>query len=193
MEISLIAGLGNPGARYACTRHNAGFMLLDRLADRLKADPWRNWQSLGDYAKVQCPQGTLFLLKPNTYMNNSGDALQSFASFHRLEPGKILVCFDDISLDAGRIRLRRAGSDGGQRGMRDILGKLGGQNIPRLRIGVGPRPEQIQAKDFVLAPPSSEQRAAFEDGLKSAEAAVLAVLERGLEAAMNAANGGAKP
>lgn len=189
MEISLIAGLGNPGARYACTRHNAGFMLLDRLAEKLKADSWRNWQSLGEYSKAQLPDGPLFLLKPSTYMNNSGDAVQSFAAFHKLAPEKILVCFDDLSLDAGRIRLRRAGSDGGQRGMRDILGKLGGDNIPRLRIGIGPRPEMIPAKDFVLAPPGAEQRAAFEDGLKMAQTAVLTVLERGFETAMNCANG----
>lgn len=164
-------------------------MLLDRLAEKLKADSWRNWQSLGEYSKAQLPDGPLFLLKPSTYMNNSGDAVQSFAAFHKLAPEKILVCFDDLSLDAGRIRLRRAGSDGGQRGMRDILGKLGGDNIPRLRIGIGPRPEMIPAKDFVLAPPGAEQRAAFEDGLKMAQTAVLTVLERGFETAMNCANG----
>lgn len=191
VDISIIAGLGNPGARYACTRHNAGFMLLDLLAEALKAPEWRNWQGQGEYARVDLQSGPLFLLKPGTYMNNSGDMVQSFASFHKIPAAKVLVCADDMAIETGRIRMRRGGSSGGQRGLQDIISKLGTDAVPRLRIGVGLRPEQCPARDYVLSAPSGEERKALEAGLSKAASAVELLLSKGFDIAMNSANAGA--
>lgn len=151
METYLIAGLGNPGTEYGLTRHNAGFMALDILAEHLQAD-WQNWQSAkAQYAKTSWQGKTILLMKPLTYMNLSGTAVSSIANFYKIKPQNIIVIFDEMSLPLGTIRLKLNGSAGGHNGMQNIIDQLGTQNIVRLRIGIGPKPAFFEGKDFVLS------------------------------------------
>jgi len=174
-------GLGNPEQRYARTRHNAGFRLVEMMAD--DAD-WREFKGLGVYAR----RDSLFLAKPMTYMNESGRFALSFAHFHKIDPSEILVCFDDIALPLGRLRLRPAGSSGGQKGMQSIIDSFGTSDIPRLRIGIGPQPAGWDSADFVLSRFSVEEEKLLAESLRAAGEAVLVTAQGGLEAAMNRFN-----
>ncbi len=186
-EIKLIAGLGNPGAEYAKTRHNAGFMLLDKLAGKFSAS-FKPWQKLGEYAKVSIGGKDIYLARPLTFMNLSGDMIGSLARFYKIKPQEVLVCFDDMSLNLGDIRLRKDGSAGGQKGMLSTINNFGTQDIARLKIGIGPRPERIDASNFVLGKFTKEEAPLLETALdKALEAALTAVTEN-LERAMNKFN-----
>ena len=184
----LIAGLGNPGRQYEHTRHNAGFMALDVFAEGF-SPVWNKWQSdKGLYAKAELSGNTVYLLKPMTFMNLSGYAVRSFASFYKIQPKNILVIFDDMSLPLGSVRLRAGGSAGGQNGMRNIIEQLGTQDIPRLRIGIGPRPASFEGKDFVLSKFSSQQAPLLKEALIKADAAVHDFIVSGIDTAMTKAN-----
>lgn len=183
----LLAGLGNPGTQYEQTRHNAGFMAADALAAHWGAE-WKAWQNLGDYAKVSVLGHEVYLLKPTTYMNESGRAVSSLARFFKIPPQSVLVCFDDVSLQIGQIRLRKSGSAGGQKGMKSIIEQLGTQDIPRLRIGVGPKPERFDLADFVLSRFAKTDVPALEEALQKTVSAVEVFLKDGLEKAMNRFN-----
>ena len=135
----LLAGLGNIGPEYARTRHNIGFRVVDEAARQWGAD-WKDWQRLGEYAKVSVCGHEVFLLKPSTYMNESGKAVSSLARFYKISPQNCVICFDDVSLDLGKLRIRKNGSAGGQKGMKSVIEQLGTQDIPRLRVGIGPKP-----------------------------------------------------
>lgn len=187
-EIFLIAGLGNPGKQYQNTRHNAGFMAVDALAKDLQADfePWQG--DLALYARTEHKGKTLYFLKPQTFMNLSGQAVSRFANFYKIPAANILVIFDDMSLSLGNIRLRREGSAGGQNGMKNIIELLGTQNIARLRIGIGPRPAFFDGKDFVLSKFSAQEAPLLASALQKSKQTVLAMLEKGIDAAMTEAN-----
>lgn len=145
----VVVGLGNPGAEYARTRHNCGFLVLDELARRRGAGTWRQrWQA--EVAELPDPQGKVLLLKPQTYMNGSGAAVQAVMAFHHLAPSDLLVVVDDINLALGNLRLRPDGSAGGHNGLRDIEARIG-PAYPRLRLGVGQPPGPDVQRDFVLA------------------------------------------
>lgn len=187
-ENILIVGLGNPGKEYQNTRHNAGFMAIDKLADTFGGD-FSSWQgNLAQYAKTEYNGKTLYLLKPLTYMNLSGRAVSSFANFYKIPPTQILVIFDDMSLPLGSIRIRREGSAGGQNGMKNIIELLGTQQIARLRIGIGPRPAYFDGKDFVLSKFSSQEEVLLKDALERTVSAVKELLSSGIDAAMTDAN-----
>lgn len=177
----LVVGLGNPGPRYARTRHNVGFRLVERLAGDAA---WRDFQSLGRCAR----EGGLWYAEPLTYMNESGRFVGAFARFHRVAPPDVLVCFDDVALPLGRLRLRSDGSAGGHNGMASVLEALGTKDVPRLRIGIGPQPAGIPSENFVLARFSSEEEAALPEVLEAAGQAVETAAREGLEAAMNRFN-----
>lgn len=181
--LRLVVGLGNPGAEYAGTRHNAGFMVVERLAaaGRVAFRRERAWKC--ELAR----DGDLLLSKPLTYMNASGEAVRALADFFKIAPSEMLVVSDDLALPLGKLRLRPSGSAGGHNGLRSIAAHLGTQEIPRLRIGIGAavRGETV---DYVLGRFEEEERADFEAGLVRAEEAVRAVQQRGLAAAMNAFN-----
>lgn len=183
----LLVGLGNPGAQYEHTRHNAGFMVMDALASKWGAD-WKAWQNLGMYAKVSVEGREVYLLKPTTYMNESGRAVSSLARFFKIPPQHLLVCFDDVSLDVGQIRLRKSGSAGGQNGMKSVIAQLGTQDIPRLRMGIGPKPEKFDLANFVLSNFPKSDLPALETALEHACSAVERMLSDGLEKAMNQYN-----
>ena len=181
MALRFVVGLGNPGPKYARTRHNVGFRLLERLAG---SEPWKDFQGLGAYVK----RGDLLLGMPMTFMNESGRFVGAFGRFYKVEPAQTLVCFDDVALPLGRLRLRPGGSSGGQKGMQSIIDCLGTQEVPRLRLGVGPQPPRMDSAAFVLSRFTAPEEQSLEDVLGEAESAVKTAAEEGLEAAMNRFN-----
>jgi PTH1 family peptidyl-tRNA hydrolase len=184
---TLIVGLGNPGPEYALTRHNAGFMIIDNLAEKLGVS-LQNYKGLGEYAKTAIGASDVYLAKPLKYMNLSGQMVRHLSGFFKIKPSEILVCYDDISLDLGALRLREGGSSGGQKGMQNIIDLLGTRDIPRLRFGVGPKPEKFDTADFVLSKfPKSDNKLLSQTVLAAAEAAEFCVTH-GIERAMNKFN-----
>ena len=153
----LLVGLGNPGSKYRDTRHNVGFALVDALADARGCG--QDWKGFGKSLLCKIPLGGLTLLaaKPQTFMNLSGEAVQSILSFHKLPPGEMAVVADDAELPLGSLRIRPHGGHGGHNGLRDIVSRVG-ENFPRIRIGVGPRPPGWDLADFVLAKFALEER-----------------------------------
>lgn len=182
----LIAGLGNPGPRYADTRHNAGFQVLDRVS-KLFGLEFRPGAGRWLEANGGRGDGQYSLLKPLTYMNLSGDAVAAVAERRGIGPERILVVCDDLDLSLGRIRIRRGGSSGGQKGLRSILDRLETNDVPRLRIGVGPRTGDTV--DFVLSPFEKDENNQALELFDRAADAVLEILESGLDAAMTRFNG----
>jgi PTH1 family peptidyl-tRNA hydrolase len=183
VALRLVVGLGNPGQEYERTRHNVGFRLADRLVGG--ADPfWKDFKGLGVAAKA----GDLWVAKPMTYMNDSGQFVRAFAGYHNIPVSELLVVYDEISLPLGKLRIRKKGSAGGQKGMLSIIRHLGTDEVPRLRIGIGPQPERMDAADFVLSRFKPDQEKDLEGALDLAADAVRAVGESGLDAAMNRYN-----
>lgn len=147
----IIVGLGNPGKQYENTRHNAGFLAIDYIAEKkgVKIDRAK-FEGLTAVTEI-CGKGVL-LLKPQTYMNNSGQSVEAAASFYKIAPQNVIVISDDVNLDVARLRVRKSGSAGGQKGLADIITYLGTEDIPRLRIGVGKKPHpEFDMKDWVLS------------------------------------------
>ena len=147
----LVVGLGNPGKQYSLTRHNAGFLCMDRVCDRYGCPTDRGkFNALVGEATIAGAR--VLLMRPQTYMNASGEAVAAAARFYKIEPDHIIVCSDDVSLDVGGMRVRGKGSDGGQRGLRSIIDELGTDQFPRIRFGVGKKPHpDYDMKDWVLS------------------------------------------
>jgi len=185
----LIVGLGNPGKDYERTRHNCGFMAIDMLADKLgcKIDKGK-FQGL--YGQTTYKGDKLFLLKPLTYMNLSGRSILQLSAYYKIPPARVIVLFDDISLEPGRLRIRGDGSAGGHNGIKSIIQELGSQEFPRVKIGVGgkPHPEQDLA-DWVLSGFDSADKKALEFALQNAGDAALCIIEKGVQEAANKYNG----
>ncbi|RME74759.1 MAG: aminoacyl-tRNA hydrolase [Planctomycetota bacterium] len=191
----IVAGLGNPGRRYARTRHNVGFRVVDRLAERLGVSlSQRRFEAV--YGDCRFRDGRLLLLEPQTYMNESGRAVAHFVRYFRTDPSRLLVVCDDIALPFGRLRIRARGSSGGQKGLASVLRELGTQEVARLRVGVGAPPPEIDAADWVLSRfPDEQERALGEVIERAADCAELWAHE-GVEAASrryNAAPPAAEP
>lgn len=184
MSIRLIVGLGNPGERYERTRHNVGFRVVEHLAGA-DAD-WKEYErGLGRYAR----RGPLFLAEPLTFMNESGNFVQPFAAFFKIAPSEILVVSDEISLPLGKVRIRPSGSAGGQNGLKSVFARMGTQDIPRLRLGIGPQPAGMDSAAFVLQKFSSAEDKLLPEIIELAGAAAITAVEDGLEAAMQRFNG----
>jgi PTH1 family peptidyl-tRNA hydrolase len=185
----MVVGLGNPGRRYQATRHNVGFDVLDRLAEQAGAgfEPRPRWQA----ASARLPDGT-WLLKPGTFMNLSGRAVQAAASFFKLPPESLLVVFDDVSLPLGTLRLRSGGSHGGHNGVRSIIESLGSERFPRLKIGIGGSGAGALT-GHVLGRFRDDEREALENALARAVDAVQLALSQGVAAAANVHNARNKP
>lgn len=183
----LLAGLGNPGPEYERTRHNVGFRIVEAAGRNWGAE-WKPWQKLGEYAKVSVARHDVFLLKPHTYMNLSGQAVSSLARFYKITPDRVIVCFDDVSLEVGKLRLRGSGSAGGQKGMKNIIEQLGTDKIARLRLGIGPKPEKFDLVNFVLGKFSRDEEKLLEPALERAVCALESYFKDGLERAMNQFN-----
>lgn len=185
-SVNLISFLGNIGEEYRRTRHNAGFMAGDYTAEKLGLNnSWRDWQKLGFYTVWENNGEKIYFLKPSTYMNLSGRAVQSLSSFYKIKPNKILIVYDDLALPFGKIRIRMDGSNGSHNGMGSVINCMGTANIPRLRIGIGPRPEYIQGKDYVLGNFSSEEMQLMPSILEKCFKAICKCASDGVERAMN--------
>lgn len=185
----LIVGLGNPGPRYERTRHNLGFALLDLLLRQAPSKgSWSDWRGLGLVCRLAEAGREVLLAKPATFMNESGRLVRPLAEAEGIGPPEVLVCFDDLSLKAGALRMRLKGSAGGHKGMRSVLDALGTQEVPRLRLGIGPLPPEADATDFVLRPFSRPELKSVEDALSRAAEAVWTALEAGLDRAMDRCN-----
>jgi len=185
----LIVGLGNPGKEYARTRHNCGFRAIDLLAEKLgcKIDKGK-FQGLFGQAEYEGKK--LFLLKPQTYMNLSGRSVLQLSAYYNIPPQRIIVMFDDISLEPGRLRIRSDGSAGGHNGIKSIISELGSQDFPRVKIGVGAKqhPDQDLA-DWVLSGFTAAEEKALSAALEQAGEAALCILSRGVPEAANRFNG----
>lgn len=184
----LVVGLGNPGSKYWNTRHNVGFAALDALAEKLHTKVDRvKFQALTGQATLEGQK--LILLKPTTYMNLSGQAVQAAAKFYKIPPERILVMFDDISLDPGRLRVRKNGSAGGHNGIKSIISCIGSQEFPRVKIGVGAKPHpDYDLADWVLSTFPYDQRDFMDETYRKAAEAAITVITQGPEAAANRFN-----
>ena len=188
-ETWLIVGLGNPGKEYAHTRHNAGFRALDILAGKLgcKVDKLK-FQGL--YGQCTYQGKKLFLLKPQTYMNLSGRSVLQLSAYFHIPPQRIVVIFDDISLEPGRLRIRGDGSAGGHNGIKSIIAEVGSQDFPRVKVGVGAKPHAEQdLADWVLSTFSAQEEKALTSSLERAADAALTVVTKGVYEAANRFNG----
>ena len=188
-ETWLIVGLGNPGSEYARTRHNCGFRALDILADKLgcKVDKGK-FQGL--YSQCTYRGKKLLLLKPQTYMNLSGRSVLQLSAYFHIPPQRIIVMFDDISLEPGRLRIRKDGSAGGHNGIKSIISELGSQDFPRVKIGVGSKPTpEYDLADWVLSSFSALEEKALAPALERAADAALCIMEQGVPEAANRYSG----
>ncbi len=186
-EEKLVCGLGNPGPRYAWTRHNAGYLVVERLASLL-GGKWRNYKDLALTARVEVGGTPVLLVKPLTFMNLSGTAVAPLLSASGLDLDELLVVADDLDLPLGVIRLRPKGSAGGHRGLASVISSLGSSNFPRLRLGIGRPPAGCDVVSYVLSPFAPEERPIFEKVLDRAAAAVQSWVAEGIAAAMNKFN-----
>ncbi len=182
----LIVGLGNPGKDYVETRHNAGFMVMDSLAKKMNIKFDRR-KFKGQVAEGRIGFEKVVLLKPETFMNLSGESLIEAANFYKVEETQILVVFDDVSLDVGKIRIRKKGSAGGHNGIKSIISHLGTDNFPRIKVGVGAAKRDLVR--HVLGKFTSEEKILLDQALLAARDAVFAVLENGIDSAISEYNG----
>lgn len=187
----LLAGLGNPGREYKNNRHNFGFMLIDRIAVRLNAQGMKV-QSKAIVMVVKGGERKLVLAKPQTYMNLSGQSVQGLAHFYKIPFTNLMVLSDDLDLPFGTIRIRASGGPGGQRGMANIIEKLGTKEFPRLRLGIGRPPGHMDPANYVLQNFSRDELNSLSAILDRAADAVFAFVQDGLDNAMNNFNGGVK-
>jgi len=187
----LVVGLGNPGSKYEGTRHNIGFEVIDRLAQGGSGTSFsRKFDGL--IAETEIDFRRILLFKPETFMNLSGRAVRQAAQFYKLDLADVLAVCDDLSLPLGKLRIRAGGTDGGQKGLRDIAAQLGTDQFPRLRIGLGDK-GPIDAADFVLGRFRPAERPVIEDALISATQAVAVWATKDLATAMNRFNGPGDP
>ncbi len=190
----LIVGLGNPEPKYDRTRHNIGFAAVDALADYWQVSKTANRKFQGEFGEGRGPKDKIRLLKPQTYMNNSGRSIRAVLDWYKLPPQSVLIVYDDLDLPLGRLRLRLSGSAGGHNGMKSAIAHLGTQDFPRLRIGIGrPKNAAVDSNDkktigYVLGKFSSEETELMDRVLKLAIEAIELSLRQGVEKSMSLYN-----
>ena len=186
--MKLVVGLGNPTIKYDKTRHNVGFEVIDALADKynIALDTMKH---KGTYGKGKIDGQSVILLKPMTFMNLSGECVALVSKYYKVVPEDIIVIYDDINLDVGRLRIREKGSAGGHNGMKNIIGHLGTEEFPRLRIGVGMKPPKMDLADYVLSHFSEDEQALMNQGYDKACEALKLLLLDDISQAMNQYNG----
>ena len=184
----IIVGLGNPGDKYAGTRHNAGFMMMDYISERCAAPVNRSkYHALVGEATIAGKR--VLLMKPQTFMNLSGDAVREAAAFYKIEPKNIIVLSDDVNLDVGRMRVRKSGSDGGQKGLRSIIERMGSDEFPRVRFGVGKKPHpDYDMADWVLGSFSAEDKKALSECFATAFDGIGKIILGDIDGAMQICN-----
>lgn len=193
MDLQLLIGLGNPGERYSDTRHNVGFLVLDRLVASVGASFRHQGRLHGDLAEVGSGSERVRLLKPQTFMNDSGRSIRAALDWFRLTPGQLLILVDDMDLPLGRLRLRANGSAGGHNGLRSAIAHLGTEDFPRLRIGIGapgsnPQERRERTISHVLGRFTAEERPALDAVLSEVEAGIGLIRRQGIERAATRMN-----
>ena len=184
----IIAGLGNPTDKYEKTRHNVGFDTIDILAKDLGVTMGKSiFKAL--VGKTMIGSEKVLLVKPLTFMNLSGNAIRAIMHFYKSDVSKLVVIYDDVDLDVGRLRIRKKGSAGGHNGMKSIIAQVGSEEFCRIRVGIGHRPEEIDMINYVLGRFSKEDRIQVEDAMDRAAKAAKAVVTDGCDIAMNKYNG----
>lgn len=184
----LIAGLGNPGLKYKKTKHNVGFMFIDELSKELSVKVDRSKFS-ALVAEVNICGEKCLLMKPQTFMNNSGEAVAQAANFYKIPPENVLVIFDDISLAPGNLRIRRRGSSGGHNGIKSIIEHLKSEDFPRIKLGIGSKPSDDYAlADYVLSKIDKKSKEQLESSIKDAVEASRLIIKGDIESAMNLYN-----
>jgi PTH1 family peptidyl-tRNA hydrolase len=183
----LIVGLGNPGREYKADRHNIGFMVLDRFSQSLGTS-FKRVQFDSTFSDIRLDANKVILAKPQTFMNRSGNSVAQLKRYYRIPAGNLLVVFDDLDLPLGVIRVRPHGGSSGHRGMQSIIAKVGTQEFPRMRLGIGRPPGRMDASDYVLQSFSNEEEQIVEIQINRAVECIETFLKAGIESAMNQFN-----
>lgn len=184
----LIVGLGNPGKQYENTRHNVGFDAVDLLVDEYRV-PSSGKQHKAMYGKGVIAGQKVILAKPLTYMNLSGESVRALVDYYKIDPEEeLIVIYDDISLDVGKLRIRAKGSAGGHNGIKNIIAHVGGQVFPRIKVGVGEKPPKYDLADYVLGHFSKAEQELMEEGYEDAAKAVEMIVSGDISGAMNEYN-----
>ncbi|HAP22092.1 aminoacyl-tRNA hydrolase [Frisingicoccus caecimuris] len=183
----LIAGLGNPSRTYEGTRHNIGFTMIDAIGNKFGIDvTTKKHKALVGRGMIDGMR--VILAKPQTYMNLSGESIREITDFYKIEPENIIIIYDDISLDVGQLRIRKKGSAGGHNGVKNIIAHLGTQEFPRIKVGIGNKPEGWDLADYVLSKYTKAEQEALEEASEGVIGAVKLMLMDDIEAAMNKYN-----
>ncbi len=186
MNMFVIAGLGNPGRKYENTRHNMGFLVIDKLAEKndIKVNKIKHKALVGDgFISGQ----KVLLVKPQTYMNLSGESLREVVNYYNVEMENLIVIYDDFDLETGSIRIRKKGSAGSHKGMKSIIYQLQAQDFPRVRVGIG-KSGNLDWKDFVLGKADKKDTELMGQGVEKAADSIMCILEEGIDRAMNRYN-----
>ena len=183
--VQMIVGLGNPGSEYEQTRHNAGFWFVDAVARQYYGSFKSDKKFHGDVARVTINGNEVWLLKPDTFMNRSGQAIQALANFYKIKLENILVAHDELDLDPGVIRLKKDGGHGGHNGLRDTIEKMGGKNFQRLRIGIGHPGDKNKVSGFVLKKAGTDEQIEIERSIDKALSVLPQVVDGEIQKAMN--------
>jgi PTH1 family peptidyl-tRNA hydrolase len=183
--ISMIVGLGNPGAEYADTRHNAGFRFLDVLLDATGVKLRAESRFTANVGKIAITGKDVWLLEPQTFMNASGDSVAKFAHYYKIPPAEILVAHDDLDLPPGTARLKIGGGDGGHNGLSDVTGKLGSSDYARLRIGIGHPGNSAQVVSYVLKKAPPAEQTLIDAAIRNAKAHVTEIVHGEFQKVMN--------
>ena len=183
----LIAGLGNPSKTYEGTRHNVGFSMIDAIADAFQIDvTTKKHKAIVGRGVIEGMK--VILAKPQTYMNLSGESIREIADFYKIDPENMIIIYDDISLDVGRLRIRKKGSAGGHNGIKNIIAHLGTDVFPRIKVGVGEKPQGWDLADYVLSKYSKEEQQALREASDNVIGAVKLMVMDNIDAAMNQYN-----
>ena len=183
-NIQLIVGLGNPGNEYENTRHNAGFWFIDQLVSQYNLSLKNESKFLGEVAKFNSSSGNIWLLKPTTFMNRSGQSIARLAQFYKIKPEQILVVHDELDLPPGSVKLKQGGGHGGHNGLRDSISQLG-KNFYRLRLGIGHPGNKEQVVGFVLGKTPKSEKLLIESALDKAVDSIELILQGDMQKAMN--------
>ena len=183
----LIAGLGNPSKTYEGTRHNVGFAMIDAIADAFQIDvTTKKHKAIVGRGVIEGMK--VILAKPQTYMNLSGESIREIADFYKIDPENMIIIYDDVSLDVGRLRIRKKGSAGGHNGIKNIIAHLGTDVFPRIKVGIGEKPQGWDLADYVLSKYSKEEQQALREASDDVSGAVKLMVMDNIDAAMNQYN-----
>ncbi|MCX7905584.1 MAG: aminoacyl-tRNA hydrolase [Elusimicrobiales bacterium] len=189
MDLSFcICGLGNPNGNYLFTRHNVGYMFVDYLRDKTIGTEWKNFSDKVEYSLCDIENKKICLIKPVEYMNNSGKSIKAFCSYFKLSYDKLIVVYDDVDIKLGSWKIKKKGSSGGHNGMKDIISEFGVEDIVRIRIGIGPKPQLLDLSKFVLSEFSIVEKKIIENVFIEVEKLVYIILNKGIDYAISRNN-----